>query len=145
MPTIGMELIAINKEYKPRKYKWVCYSDDTAFEDESTHTFDSVSECYSDMRNAVLEKMKWNTEYDDGDFAECEDDYYDGITYQVHFAKKMIVHNSYSGGYVYKIIYADEKLTWQEMFTKEVVDFMKARELTEFTTAYFKERGAYKD
>ena len=97
------------------------------------------------MRSAVLEKMKWNTEYDDGDFAECEDDYYDGITYQVHFAKKMIVHNSYSGGYVYKIIYADEKLTWQEMFTKEVVDFMKARELTEFTTAYFKERGAYKD
>lgn len=140
-----MDKIAINTEYKSKRFKWVCYSDDTAFEDGSEHTFETEAECYADMQAHALEKMKWNTNYEDGDFNDCFDDYYDGITYKVHFAKKMIIHHSYSGGYVYKIVDADAVVTWQDMFSKEVVDFMKSNDYTEFTTDYFIRGGAYKD
>ena len=65
------------------------------------------------MRNAVLEKMKWNTEYDE-DFADIMADGY--IGYEVKFSRNKIIHESYSGIYTYEI--------------KEVQD-MKTIELTE--------------
>ena len=43
------------------KYIWKAESDDGAFEDNSRQQFDTKKEAYDDMRNAVFEKMKWNT------------------------------------------------------------------------------------
>lgn len=96
-----------------KKYKWFAESNDGAFQNESSREFTSKRECYNDMRNAVLEKMKWNTEYD-ADFADIMADEY--IGYEVKFSRNKIIHESYSGIYTYEI--------------KEVQD-MKTIELTE--------------
>ena len=65
------------------------------------------------MRNAALEKMKWNTEYD-ADFADIIDDGY--IGYEVKFSRNKIIHESYSGVYTYEIKEV------QEMKTIELTD-----------------------
>jgi hypothetical protein len=83
-----------------KKYKWVASSDDDGtFEDESRTLFDTLEACYNDMRNAALEKMKWNTVFD-------EDYSYDTDTigYEVYFSQNMIEHISYSGRYTYRIV-----------------------------------------
>jgi hypothetical protein len=78
------------------KYKWIAKSNDGVFEDESTLVFDNPKECYNDMRNAVLEKMKWNTEWEDVDDVT--------IGYEVHFSRNKINHESYSGLYTYEMV-----------------------------------------
>ena len=83
-----------------KKYKWIASSDDGCFEDESRQEFTSKRECYNDMRNAALEKMKWNTQYD-VDFADLLEDGY--IGYEVRFSRNKIIHASYSGVYTYEI------------------------------------------
>lgn len=86
-----------------KKYKWIAESNDGAFTDESKNIFSTEEECYNDMRNSALEKMKWNTEYND--------DLYDvdTISYDVIFSQKQIIHKSYSGVYTYKIVEVQEK------------------------------------
>lgn len=84
-----------------KKYIWVAECSDGAFYDESDRCFETKKECYDDMRNHALEKMKWNTEYDD-DFADISEDDY--IGYDVQFRQDKITHRSYSGLYTYKII-----------------------------------------
>lgn len=79
-----------------KKYKWVAESNDRSFEDESIKEFTSKEECYNDMRNAALEKMKWNTE-----FTDCDEN--DTLGYKVHFSQNKIIHESYSGIYTYEI------------------------------------------
>lgn len=96
------------------KCKWVAYSNDGSYEDFSRSSFDNKKDCYNDMRNAVLEKMKWNTEYDE-DFS-YEDD---AIGYKVRFTQDMIIHTSYSGTYVYKIVGADDVVKIEDIFTEE--------------------------
>jgi hypothetical protein len=86
------------------KYKWVAECNDGSFNDESKLTFPTLKKCYEDMRNAVLEKMKWNTEYEDFDDVQS-DDY---IGYDVHFSPRKIVHKSYSGEYTYNIVEVTE-------------------------------------
>lgn len=81
------------------KYEWVASCDDGAFQDYSRKTFNTKEECYNDMRNSALEKMKWNTEYLH-DFDNEED----SIGYEVSFSQNEITHRSYSGLYVYKIV-----------------------------------------
>ena len=54
------------------KYKWVGYSHDTAYDVGGKEVFNTKQDAYENMRNAVLEKMKWNTEYDE-DFEEKDD------------------------------------------------------------------------
>lgn len=81
-----------------KKYKWIANRNEGSFEDESRQLFANKEECYNDMRNAALEKMKWNTEFiedftDDGDY----------IGYNVKFSRTKIVHESYSGIYTYEI------------------------------------------
>lgn len=71
------------------KYKWIASSDDGSFNDESRQEFTSKEECYNDMRNAVLEKMKLNTEYTEA-FNDCE-----SIGYGVTFYQERITHASY--------------------------------------------------
>lgn len=86
------------------KYKWIAKSNDGAFEDESKKDFTSKEECYNDMRDSALEKMKWNTEWEDVD-----DD--DTLGYKVHFSRNKIIHESYSGLYTYEIVEIDEMKT----------------------------------
>ena len=50
------------------------------------------------MRNNALEKMKWNTEFEE-DFAENMP-----IEYKVSFSPDEIRHESYSGLYIYKVV-----------------------------------------
>lgn len=83
-----------------KKYKWIASSDDGSFEDESRQEFTSKKECYEDMRNAALEKMKWNTQFNE-DFCDVADDEY--IGYKVQFRRNQIIHESYSGVYTYEI------------------------------------------
>ena len=92
-----------------KKYRWVAESNDLSFEDESRQEFASKEECYNDMRNAALEKMKWNTE-----FTDCDEN--DTLGYKVHFSQNKIIHESYSGVYTYEIKEV------QEMKTIELTD-----------------------
>lgn len=101
------------------KCKWVAYSNDGAYEDFS-RDFDNKKDCYNHMRNAALEKMKWNTEYDE-DFP-YEDD---AVGYKVRFTQNMIIHTSYSGVYVYRIIGEGETLTKDEIFTADFNEWLK--------------------
>lgn len=84
-----------------KRYYWVANSDDGAFYDESSCTFSTIEDCYNDMRDHALEKMKWNTQYKE-DLCPLDDDVC-VIGYSVTFAKNRIVHNSYSGEYTYEI------------------------------------------
>ena len=84
------------------EFRWIAKSDDGAFEDESRRCFATRKECYEDMRNHALEKMKWNTEYDQ-DFEGGK------IGYSVLFGKSEIVHSSYSGVYTYTIVAVKKK------------------------------------
>lgn len=102
-----------------KKYKWVAASNDGAFEDESCKEFTSKRECYNDMRNAALEKMKWNTEYD-ADFADIIDDGY--IGYEVKFSRNKIIHESYSGVYTYEIKEVQEMKTIE--LTEECIEML---------------------
>lgn len=89
---------AVKNNFITKKYRWVCNCLDGGYKEESRERFDTQKECYNDMRNAALEKMKWNTEYDE--------DFNDGdcIGYEVYFEKDKIIHESYSGKYVYEIV-----------------------------------------
>ena len=99
-----------------KKLKWVAFSHDTAYEANSKTTFTEEKDCYNDMRNAVLEKMKWNTEY-----AEDFETKHDAVSYKVWFEQGMIVHQSYSGTYVFLIVNEDENPDYYDVFSDEMV------------------------
>ena len=80
-------------------YYWIANSDDGAFSDRSEMEFETKEDAYNDMRDAALEKMKWNTQYDE----DFEDDEHI-IDYKVEFSPNQIIHSSYSGTYKYQII-----------------------------------------
>ena len=83
-----------------KKYYWEANSNDGAFYAESTKLFSTIEDCYNDMRDNALEKMKWNTEYKEDFYDMAEDDY---IGYDVKFYPNKIIHTSYSGEYTYEI------------------------------------------
>ena len=102
---MGQNLYAVPcviKEIGRLKYKWVANCSDGNFDDCSKRMFETKKECYIDMRNNALEKMKWNTEYTD---FESEND---SIGYEVSFKQDKITHNSYSGLYTYEIVEVTE-------------------------------------
>lgn len=92
------------------KYTWICYCDKTEYISESEKMFDKREDCYNDMRNAALEKMKWNTQYDEDLLPMYEENDEDYIGYSVKFHKNYISHNSYSGEYVYTIHEVDDDI-----------------------------------
>ena len=49
------------------KYSWEAVSNDGSFEDKGKVWFNTKREAYNDMRANALEKMKWNTEWEDFD------------------------------------------------------------------------------
>ena len=97
-------------------YYWEAWSDDQAFYDESKGDFETEKEAYNNMRDAVLQKMKWNTEYSE-DYYDMEDGDY--ILYEVQFAKNKIIHKSYSGTYTYVIKKRKPRIT---QFSIDVLD-----------------------
>lgn len=104
-----------------KKFKWVAFSHDWSYEVDSHSTFVTKDACYNDMRDAVLGKMKWNTEYND-DFDSGDS----AISYKVWFEQGMIVHKSYSGTYVYLIVNEDENPDYYEVFNKERVNYLQS-------------------
>ena len=80
-------------------YNWDAKSSDDCFADKGTKFFSSKEDCYNDMRNAVLEKMKWNTEFKE----DFDNDIHSVIDYKVEFSMDKIEHTSYSGVYTYTI------------------------------------------
>lgn len=109
-----------------KKYKWVAYSHDYSYVENSDRLFDSVDECYNDMRYRVLNKMTWNTEpvdFEDGT---------DAIEYRVWFEKHMIVHKSYSGTYVYLIVAEHCNPTYHDVFNSGLVKYLEERELIDW-------------
>ena len=98
-----------------KRFKWVAFSHDWSYEVGSETTFVTKDACYNDMRTAVLNKMRWNTEYND-DFTDGTD----AISYKVWFERGMIVHQSYSGTYVYLIVNEDETPSYYDVFNDEL-------------------------
>lgn len=82
------------------KYTWKARSNDGSFEHDARTKFNTKKEAYIDMRNHALEKMKWNTEWED--FSDMDKE--DWIGYSVKFHPDYIVHESYSGLYTYEIV-----------------------------------------
>jgi hypothetical protein len=81
-----------------KKYTWEAVSNDGNFEDNGGW-FDTHKEAYEDMRCHALEKIKWNTEWED--FSDMDEK--DWIGYDVKFHRNYIIHESYSGIYTYSI------------------------------------------
>ena len=92
---------------------WSAFSNDGAYEEKSTMEFKSLKECYEDMRSAVLDKMCWNTEFDeDFDWSTKGNaifEHTNAISYKVMFYPYMITHKSYSGKYFYNILVKKHK------------------------------------
>ena len=88
--------------HKKKLYMWVASSDDGCYNEQSKVKFDNIKFAYNNMRDAALEKAKWNTEFDE----DFEDNV--PIGYEFSFSPTEIVHISYSGVYTYKIIEVDE-------------------------------------
>lgn len=57
---------------KNRKYIWKASCSDGGWDDRSSKAFDTIEECYNDMREAALHKMTYNTDY-----KEIKDEPYD--------------------------------------------------------------------
>lgn len=96
------DVMRCSKDYSPTgKWKWIAKSDDGSFEDASKYLFDSLKEAYDDMRNAALNKMKCNTQYD-AYFPDCEK-----LSYEVRFSPMRIEHTSYRRTYRYEIVPAE--------------------------------------
>lgn len=95
-----------------REFNWVCSSDDGAYFKYSPESFDNERDCYNAMRSEALEKVKWNTQFDE-DFNDMGEG--DSIGYSMSFSPKMITHFSYSGHYTYLMVEGDP-------FSKEVQD-----------------------
>ena len=110
------------------RYRWVASSDDGVYEEESTKTFYKQSDCYNDMMQHAIDKIKWNVEWDDV-ISDCNAFDEDGliktdgemnsrgdqvggdtwgIYYQLECHPHMIQHLSGSGLYTYKIEIVDE-------------------------------------
>ena len=90
--------------------KWVAFSTDGSYEDESKIAFNGIETCYNNMRRAVLEKMTWNTEWEDFDYVDelgYKFNRNNSISYDVKFLPHIITHKSYSGLYIYMIDYEE--------------------------------------
>ena len=95
------------------RYIWKAKSDDGCFEDKSTKEFATKREAYIDMQERALEKMQWNTEWEDLDGSKIE--------YSVVFTEDKITLRSYSGEYTYEIVGVKEEVCLHER-EWEVID-----------------------
>lgn len=110
------------------KYSWKAKSDDGCYETQGM-LFSTKQEAYNDMRHYALEKMKWNTEWED-----VEED--DTIGYKVHFSRNKIVHESYSGIYTYTLIEVEDKVELHDR-TWEIIDSFTPKVMYDWLIATF--------
>ena len=110
------------------KYSWRASSNDGCYETQGM-LFSTKQEAYNDMRHYALEKMKWNTEWED-----VEED--DTIGYKVHFSRNKIVHESYSGIYTYEIVEIHDKVKLHDR-EWEVIDKFEPRDMYDWLIATF--------
>lgn len=110
------------------KYSWRASSNDGCYETQGM-LFSTKQEAYNDMRHYALEKMKWNTEWED-----VEED--DTIGYEVHFSRNKIVHESYSGIYTYEIVEIHDKVKLHDR-EWEVIDKFEPRDMYDWLIATF--------
>lgn len=106
-------------------FKWVAFSQDRSWRDESIETYQDKDDAYLEMRSAALGKMEWNTELEDFDDT-------DAIRYEVWFSPEIIAHESYSGVYVYRIVPAKDAQDIDEdafFKDKDVIAFLKEHDL----------------
>lgn len=113
------------------KYSWKAKSDDGGYETQGM-LFSTKQEAYNDMRHYALEKMKWNTEWED--FSDLSDD--DFIAYDVQFSRNSIVHRSYSGIYTYEIVEIHDKVELHDR-EWEVIDKFEPRDMYDWLIATF--------
>lgn len=118
------------------KYSWKVSSNDGSFEDKG-EWFDTHEEAYNDMRNHALEKMKWNTEWED--FSDLSDE--DFIVYDVQFSRNSIVHGSYSGIYTYEIVKKGRKVYLHDR-DWEVIDSFEPKYGRDWEICYIDGVGA---
>ena len=101
----------MDKTIPNRKYRWTAHSSDKSWSDRSQGAFDTQEECYMDMMNHAVDKMKWNIEWDDivyDSSGKCElidgiMTYDTSIYYGLTVTSDTIIHTSYSGTYIYSI------------------------------------------
>lgn len=110
------------------KYSWRASSNGGCYETQGM-LFSTKQEAYNDMRHYALEKMKWNTEWED-----VEED--DTIGYEVHFSRNKIVHESYSGVYTYEIVERREMVSLHDR-EWEVIDKFEPRDMYDWLIATF--------
>lgn len=103
------------------KYLWTAKSDDDCFHDKSDRVFDTQEECYNDMMEHAVDKMKWNVDYWDvidgqnilekNGIKQTNEVGKDAgyIGYEVKFMPHKIVHTSYSGTYTYEIVTKEDE------------------------------------
>lgn len=118
------------------KYSWKASSDDGSYEVEPQKWFDTKKDAYNDMRKYALEKMKWNTDWEDF-FDMAEEDW---IGYDVKFHQDYIIHTSYSGTYTYEIVEHAEIIRKHDR-TWEVLDSFTPKEMYDWLIATFDEVG----
>lgn len=94
-------------------FNWTAKSDDDCFHDKSEKAFATQEDCYNDMMNHAVDKMKWNIEWNDVLEREVDPSENGLITkeqtgftigYTLDVSPDKIVHESYSGKYTYEII-----------------------------------------
>jgi hypothetical protein len=89
--------VRLGKQVLLPPFTWTCSCDHGDNVEVSKRSFTGLKECYEDMRNAALEKAKWNTQFDE-DFEEGVP-----VGYLFRFSPLCITHQSHSGTYVYSI------------------------------------------
>lgn len=94
-----------------KKFYWVARENTRyGWTDESAKSFNTEKECYDDMMNAVIEKMRWAHDYDE-DFGGEEDanGYY---PLNLEIAVREIKLVQHTGEYIYKLVEVEkDKLT----------------------------------
>lgn len=110
------------------KYSWEAFSNDGGFEDKGKVWFNTKREAYDDMRANALEKMKWNTEWEDFG-GDCN-----SIGYEVSFSQNRIIHKSYAGKYTYEIVEKEDKVIFLGREWEIIDEFTKDEEIWWFVT-----------
>lgn len=101
----------MNNSYESHlKFRWTAHSDDGVWSDHSAN-FDTQEECYKDMMNHAIDKMKWNIEWEDVVSDGATKQALAGgiittgqpIGYELKVNADRISHTSYSGTYSWQI------------------------------------------
>lgn len=116
-----------------KMYKWVCESNISYFTDESKEVFESKEDCYNDMRDAALKKMKWNGEY------ICNVAYSSFLDYEVRFNRNKIILKNYNGEGVYEIVEVNVNIQTNNPTTTKIVYVLPIGENEEYAKLLAKE------